>query len=61
LLERLVRLDTILDAGLRVDVGKVATGGATTDVIVEVSGADDFPVVFGAMPVTDVMLGEDRD
>jgi hypothetical protein len=47
LLERFVGLDSVFDAGFGVDIGEVATGGAATDVVVKVSGADDFPVVFG--------------
>jgi hypothetical protein len=47
LLERFVGLDSVFDAGFGVDIGEVATGGAATDVIVKVSGADDFPVIFG--------------
>jgi hypothetical protein len=47
LLERFVGLDSVFDAGLGVDVGKVAPGGAATDVIVKASRADDFPVIFG--------------
>jgi hypothetical protein len=47
LFKRLVGLGTVFDTGLGVDIGEVATGGAATDVVVEVCGADDFPVIFG--------------
>jgi len=47
LFQRLVRLGAVFDTGFGVDVGEIASCGAATDVIVEVSRADDFPVVFG--------------
>lgn len=46
LLERAIGFLAVFDAGQGVDVGEVAACGAAADVVIEVSGADDFPVVF---------------